>query len=77
MVKKVVEAPAAPAYTYDIVLPYEDLKLATSADGIDSKQKELYLSPEEFMEVFKMPLDSFKKLPMWKRGKLKRDAKIF
>ncbi|CAI9301353.1 unnamed protein product [Lactuca saligna] len=35
--------------------------------GIDYKKREMYLSPEEFEEIFKMSKEAFYQLPRWKQ----------
>jgi len=45
--------------------------------GIDRSQLQQYLAPEKFQDVFKMPIDKFDKLPLWKKTNLKKSAKLF
>eukprot|EP00934_Nitzschia_sp_Nitz4_P003888 Nitzschia sp. Nitz4//scaffold207_size38617//8469//9302//NITZ4_007673-RA/size38617-processed-gene-0.9-mRNA-1//1//CDS//3329541599//3878//frame0 len=47
------------------------------APGVDKNNREQYLSPEEFQQVFKMTKEEFAKLPKWKRDNLKRDLHLF
>lgn len=36
-----------------------------------------HLSPEEFQEVFKMSIEEFDRLALWKRNDLKKKALLF
>jgi len=45
--------------------------------GVEPAERETYLSPEDFQEVFKMDKESFAKLPKWKRDNLKKRALLF
>jgi hypothetical protein len=44
---------------------------------VDLKNKELYLSIDNFKVVFNMDIISFNKLPQWKRDMLKKDVGLF
>jgi hypothetical protein len=46
-------------------------------DGIDKNNREQYLSPEDFEQVFKMSKEAFSKQPKWKRDKIKQDLNLF
>ena len=46
-------------------------------DGIDKNNREQYLSPEDFEQIFKMSKDEFSKQPKWKRENMKRDLNLF
>ncbi|TNN18615.1 Actin-binding LIM protein [Schistosoma japonicum] len=54
--------------------PYEMLKLSSNQllKGVDRTQLECYLSSDEFESLFKMRLDTFQRLPEWKRNDLKK-----
>lgn len=60
-------------------LGLEDLRDARTWQklGIEAAERESYLSPEEFQDVFKMDTGNFAKLPKWKRGCLKKQALLF
>lgn len=45
--------------------------------GIDKNNREQYLSPQEFEEVFKVTKEEFSKMPKWKRDNMKRDLHLF
>ena len=45
--------------------------------GIDKNNREKYLSPQEFENVFHMSKEEFSKLPKWKRDNMKRDLHMF
>ena len=49
----------------------------TWPSGIDPARREQYLSPEEFENIFKMPLSVFNKLDNHKKLRLKKEAKLF
>lgn len=46
-------------------------------ENIHPNSKELYLVDFEFLELFGMSKDQFKKLPGWKQKKLKKDNQLF
>ena len=46
-------------------------------EGIDSTNRETYLSDAEFERVFGMQRDAFMGLPMWKRNGMKKQHKLF
>jgi Villin headpiece domain len=45
--------------------------------GIDKNNRERYLSPQEFEDVFHMTKEEFSKMPKWKRDNMKRDLHLF
>jgi hypothetical protein len=45
--------------------------------GIDMKNREQYLSPEEFQKTFKMTKEEFSICPKWKRDKLKSGLHLY
>jgi len=45
--------------------------------GVDKHNREKYLSPKDFEQVFKMTKEEFAKLPKWKRDNMKRDLHLF
>ncbi|KAL1569389.1 Villin-3 [Salvia divinorum] len=55
---------------------YEQLK-SKSVPGIDSKQREAYLSEDEFQTVFEMSKEAFYQNPKWKQDLLKKKAELF
>jgi len=64
---------------------YEDVKTfysvselqAQSVPGLDYKNREKYLSDEDFQSVFSCGKAEFAGLPKWKQTKMKRTAKLF
>ncbi|KAJ9565432.1 hypothetical protein OSB04_001398 [Centaurea solstitialis] len=58
---------------------YEQLttKSKNPATGIDFKNREAYLSPEDFEAVFKMTKEAFYKFPRWKQDQLKKKVDLF
>ena len=45
--------------------------------GIDVSRKEMHLTFDDFMSVFKMEPSEFDKLPSWRRQRLKQTAGLF
>ncbi|CAJ1069879.1 dematin isoform X3 [Xyrichtys novacula] len=45
--------------------------------GVDRTRLEKHLSPEQFQEVFGMPIAEFDRLSLWKRNDLKKKASLF
>lgn len=46
-------------------------------DGVDVKNKEMYLNDEDFEDVFQMTKAEYQKLPLWKRNNLRREHSLF
>eukprot|EP00980_Cylindrotheca_fusiformis_P016163 scaffold4805_cov136-Cylindrotheca_fusiformis.AAC.18 len=46
-------------------------------EGIDTQNREQYLSPEDFEASFNMTKEAFAKLPKWKRDKMKQALYLF
>lgn len=59
-----------------IYYPYEELR-STYPEDIDITKKELYLTDEEFLQLFGMTKDEYKILPKWKAERLKRNLGLF
>jgi hypothetical protein len=68
-----VKANELPKYSY------EELKknIEELPDGVNPELRELYLSDEEFNQVFKMSLKDFNEKPLWKQKELKRTVRLF
>ena len=45
--------------------------------GVDVSRKEMHLTFDDFMMVFKMEPAQFEKLPTWRRQRLKQTAGLF
>ncbi|KAK1366196.1 HP domain-containing protein [Heracleum sosnowskyi] len=62
-----------------ITFDYERLKAKSDnpVTGIDFKQREAYLSDEEFQTIFGMLKEAFYKLPKWKQDMLKKKVDLF
>lgn len=45
--------------------------------GVDVVRKEMHLTFDNFIAIFKMEPDEFVKLPAWKRQRLKQSAGLF
>jgi hypothetical protein len=58
------------------IFPYSELK-DKFPKGVDPTCKELYLSDEDFFEVFKMDYDEFEKLSAFKKKQMKKKAGLF
>jgi hypothetical protein len=61
-------------------VPYDYLKerpLPSQYSHLDLTKLESYLSPEEFLKVFKMDREKWDKLPAWRRLALKKEKKLF
>lgn len=75
-----VDASAAlEVFSTNAVHSYAVLTQATEAlpEGVDPLQKEQYLAPDEFQQIFNMSKDEFNGLPKWKQNNLKKKAKLF
>jgi len=64
-----------------VIYPYEQLTSDKGKDelpeGVDATKREDYLSEDDFVQYFKMARDAYAKLPKWKKGGLKKAAKLF
>lgn len=54
-----------------------ELSQAQLPEGVDPTHVEQYLNSEEFLKIFKVDKESFKKLPRWKQIELKKGAGLF
>ena len=67
--------------TTTTTLSYEELTTLNSdecaARNLDRKTLDVYLSKEEFQNVFKMNREAFSSLPGWKQKQKKIEAKLF
>ncbi|XP_072280671.1 actin-binding LIM protein 1 isoform X23 [Pyxicephalus adspersus] len=64
------------------IFPYEMLMVTNRARNkimrdVDRTRLERHLSPEVFQEIFKMTIQEFDKLPLWRRNELKKRARLF
>jgi gelsolin len=65
-----------PKQTYS----YEQLKMSSGSSfpsEIDISKREMYLSDEEFKELFNMNKVEFSKLPEWRKKRLKQDLNLW
>uniref|UniRef100_A0A8C8S4X0 Actin-binding LIM protein 2 n=1 Tax=Pelusios castaneus TaxID=367368 RepID=A0A8C8S4X0_9SAUR len=65
-----------------VIYPYEKLIVTNRIrvklpKDVDRTRLERHLSPEEFQEVFKMNIEEFDRLALWKRNDLKKKALLF
>ncbi|KAM6440623.1 actin-binding LIM protein 2 isoform 3-T3 [Liasis olivaceus] len=64
------------------VYPYESLIVTNRVrvklpKDVDRTRLERHLSPAEFQEVFRMSIEQFERLALWKRNELKKKALLF
>ncbi|XP_053548667.1 actin-binding LIM protein 1 [Bombina bombina] len=64
------------------IFPYEMLMVTNRARNkilreVDRTRLERHLAPEVFQEIFKMTIQEFDKLPLWRRNELKKRARLF
>lgn len=64
------------------VYPYEALVVTHRGrsklpPGVDRTRLERHLAPEQFEEVFGMPMAEFDRLSLWRRNELKKKASLF
>lgn len=76
-------APAAPASaktasanTNSVYYTADELR-KESVPGLDYKNREIYLHPNDFQQFFGMTLAEFDLLPKWKKTSMKRKQKLF
>lgn len=50
---------------------------STIPAAIDPQRKEMYLTHDDFIDVFKMSYDKFDALPNWRKQDLKKLNKLF
>ena len=54
-----------------------DVLRQQSVPGLDYKNREIYIHPDEFQKLFQMSIAEFNEQPKWKRTNLKRKLKLF
>uniref|UniRef100_A0A8P4GPW5 HP domain-containing protein n=1 Tax=Dicentrarchus labrax TaxID=13489 RepID=A0A8P4GPW5_DICLA len=64
------------------IYPYEALIVTHRGrcklpPGVDRTRLERHLSPEEFQQLFGMPIGEFDRLSLWKRNELKKKVSLF
>ncbi|XP_069835827.1 actin-binding LIM protein 1 isoform X5 [Dendropsophus ebraccatus] len=64
------------------IYPYEMLMVTNRGRNkmlrdVDRTRLERHLAPEVFQDIFKMTIQEFDKLPLWKRNELKKKARLF
>lgn len=64
------------------IYPYEALIVTHRGrcklpPGVDRTRLERHLSPEQFHQIFGMPISDFDRLSLWKRNELKKKASLF
>ncbi|KAM9307143.1 dematin [Pholidichthys leucotaenia] len=64
------------------IYPYEALIVTHRGrcklpPGVDRTRLEKHLAPDEFEQVFGMPMAEFERLSLWKRNELKKKASLF
>uniref|UniRef100_A0A8C3T997 Actin-binding LIM protein 2 n=1 Tax=Chelydra serpentina TaxID=8475 RepID=A0A8C3T997_CHESE len=68
--------PANIIYPYETLIVTNRIRVKLPKD-VDRTRLERHLSPEEFQEVFKMNIEEFDRLALWKRNDLKKKALLF
>ncbi len=63
--------------TVEKYTPYQILKDMRAEDGLDMTKKEYYLEPQEFSKVFGMDMQTYLRLPLWRRQMLKKNVGLF
>ncbi|XP_054855678.1 actin-binding LIM protein 2 [Eublepharis macularius] len=63
-------------YSYETLIVTNRVRVKLPKD-VDRTKLERHLSPEEFQEVFKMSIEQFERLALWKRNELKKKALLF
>uniref|UniRef100_A0A3P8U5C8 Dematin actin binding protein n=1 Tax=Amphiprion percula TaxID=161767 RepID=A0A3P8U5C8_AMPPE len=69
-------------FTCSPIYPYEALIVTHRGRcklplGVDRTRLERHLSPEDFLQVFGMPMAEFDRLSLWRRNELKKKASLF
>ena len=60
----------------NVTFPYDVLK-SDPPEGVDLKNKEVYLSTSMFLSVFGMDEKSYEVLPKWKKDLIKKKVGLF
>lgn len=63
-------------YSYEILMVSNRGRNKMLRD-VDRTRLERHLAPEVFQEIFKMTIQEFDKLPLWRRNELKKRARLF
>jgi hypothetical protein len=63
--------------TSGVYYTLEILKQSTLPDGVDPKNRERYLSNDEFNQIFAVSKEEFASYPAWKQSKLKAQKGLF
>nr|XP_020661448.1 actin-binding LIM protein 2 isoform X3 [Pogona vitticeps] len=63
-------------YPYETLIVTNRVRVKLPKD-VDRTRLERHLSPEEFQDVFKMSIEQFERLALWKRNELKKKALLF
>eukprot|EP00794_Sanderia_malayensis_P017326 gene17326-19059_t len=66
-------------YSFDTKYSVEQLKVDVESlpTGVDPTQKEYYLSPEDFQQIFGVTLTQYEGLPQWKKSNLKKNVGLY
>ncbi|XP_041825234.1 dematin isoform X2 [Melanotaenia boesemani] len=68
--------PAAQIYPYQALIVTHRGR-SKLPPGVDRTRLERHLTPEEFQQVFGMPMAEFDRLSLWRRNELKKKALLF
>ncbi|XP_062858923.1 actin-binding LIM protein 2 isoform X2 [Trichomycterus rosablanca] len=63
-------------YPYEMLAVTHRVRVKLPRD-VDRTRLERHLSPEEFFQVFRMTIEQFDRLALWKRNDLKKKARLF
>uniref|UniRef100_H3CE31 Actin binding LIM protein family member 2 n=1 Tax=Tetraodon nigroviridis TaxID=99883 RepID=H3CE31_TETNG len=63
-------------YPYEVLAVTHRVKVKLPRD-VDRTRLERHLSPGDFQKVFRMSLDQFERLALWKKNELKKAARLF
>jgi len=62
---------------YTSTYPLDVLQRTDPPEGVDPTKKEMYLSDEDFQDVFGMSKDDFLTYPQWKRDNMRKEHGLF
>lgn len=63
-------------YPYDMLAVSHRVRVKLPRD-VDRTRLERHLSPEDFYNVFRMTIEQFDRLALWKKNELKKKARLF
>ena len=60
-----------------LILPLKALKTSPFPEGVDPRNRELYLSESSFLQLFGVTKDEWKVLPTWRKVNMKLEQGLF